>query len=278
MTKSLLTPKKKKPSDQLPSKKRSKILASTCFLNPAFHLFAHRCIQGAKYESIATVLLSLHLFSSSLPFSSLRSDRAEGIKITRRRREPGEQGGRRGVRKTHARSFVHRSQGRGIPMSEVICSWTGSRVGFSIFTPAGRRGRCLFHLHGRSTVYGCPRTRERPEMVSLFSRQTAWCLRVPLLGHGEGWGSRPSLPTPSSNGGSPWHGRSRFDIEICLTSWKTQFGKSSMNPRSDKIEGLVLFFFSSSSIRKRIFLVVGDRGFFVSIFRSMIYFFRYIFN
>lgn len=66
----------------------------------------------------------------------------------------------RGVRKTHARSLVHRSQGRGIPMSEVICSWTGSRVGFSIFTPARRqRGRCLFHLHRKSSTWVSTDTR-----------------------------------------------------------------------------------------------------------------------
>lgn len=85
-----------------------------------------------------------------------------------------------------------------------------------------------------------------------FSRQTAWCLRVPLLGHGGRGGDRdplfqplPPLRREHCTRGSPrGYDPSRFDIEICLTSWKTQFGKSSMNPRSDKIEGLVLFFFS----------------------------------
>ena len=97
-------------------------------------------------------------FVTSLLLSSLR-----GIKITKEgtwRDEQREKERERGVRKTHARSLVHRSQGRGIPMSEVICSWTGSRVGFSIFTPARRpRGRCLFHLDGRSSIWVSTDTR-----------------------------------------------------------------------------------------------------------------------
>lgn len=65
------TKKKRNLSTKTPFQEASsKILASSPLvssrLNPAFHLFAHRCIQGAKYESIATVLLSLHLFSSPL--------------------------------------------------------------------------------------------------------------------------------------------------------------------------------------------------------------------
>ena len=88
-------------------------------------------------------------------------------------------GGGRGGGVKHTRvptSTGHR--GPCIPMSEVICSWTGSRVGFSIFTPARRpstlaevdvRLRVLLDSRWVYMVYGCPRARERPGMVTAGS-------------------------------------------------------------------------------------------------------------
>ena len=118
------------------------------------------------------------------------------------------------------RPYVGRSQGSCIPMSEVICSWTGSpgwlfyfytgpssamdpwtfvKVGASSLSPCLSSAQWVY-----TGVYGCPRTRERPgwsrQVFSRLHRQTAWCRyskSIPLLGHGHRAALRPFQPPGS---------------------------------------------------------------------------------
>lgn len=246
------TKKKEIFRPRLPSKKRARKSS------PRLHLFPRALIPRSTCSP--TVASRGPNTNRSLPFC-FRYTSSPLLSSGNKNNEGGNLEGRaergrereRGVRKTHARSLVHRSQGRGIPMSEVICSWTGSRVGFSIFTPARRpRGRCLFHLDGRSSIWVSTDTRTPRDGQPAFRGRQPGASAFPCWATGGGveietLSSNPSLHSGGSvvqEGARVVTVPSRFDIEICLTSWKTQFGKSSMNPRSDKIEDLVLFFFS----------------------------------